>query len=795
MINHTALIVNNIIYILFFTILSAQPTYEFEIIAIPEMDTPIRMNDDGSKIVGTNYSGQALIWTDSAGIQILGEGELWGISEDDRIFGEMLNANGYGEAALIENGEISFLGNVEGGNSCDAFYSSGLGISTDGSTGVGMGWINCGTEAFYWTDENGIVGLGLYEGQSTKAQAVSGDGQLIGGWAQTSNRATCLWDRDGNITLLGSLQAGNDYGEVQAINNDGTQVVGYCAGNAGNNTEGFVWTEEGGMFGLGVPPNSAATNRSLAMDISENNVVIGQYLNETPVFYKACIYTEETGEFVNLRDYLLSLGMEEIQGWDLQRAFCISDDGNVFAGYGKDPANNWTGWRIRIIVGEAPGETLLVPSEYSTIQDAINASEDRDTILVAPGTYTENINFMGKNIVIGSYGMTYGSDEMFMHQTIIDGGGNGSVVTVTSGEDSSAVLHGFTIQNGVSDFGGGIMIESSEPTFQYLLINNNQAEYGGGVYARYDCEPVFNYVTVLENTAGQGGGMRFRDNANPMISNCTIKWNTSSGEGGGIYCNNADPKIVYTSIIGNIANEGGDAIYLKINCDVNFINTTIFGNGNSVNDISSTVFCITNCSLLLRNTIIWENHGPAVEFSSISNPNSVSVNYCDVEGGQSGITTNDNGSISWLTGNVEINPLFCNPDSGDFNLAENSPCVGTGQDGANIGALDVGCGSILLTHKDVVPLQYILHQNYPNPFNPITTIHYDLPDDALVNITIFDMMGRAVKTMVKSRQNAGFKSIQWNATNNAGQAVSAGLYLYTIDAGQFRQTKKMVLLK
>ena len=783
------------IYILFFTILSAQPTYEFEIIAIPEMDTPIRMNDDGSKIVGTNYSGQALLWTDSAGVQILGEGELWGISEDDRIFGEMLNANGYGEAALIENGEISFLGNVEGGNSCDAFYSSGLGISTDGSTGVGMGWISCGTEAFYWTDEDGIVGLGQYEGQSTKAQAVSGDGQLIGGWAQTSNRATCLWDRDGNITLLGSLQAGNDYGEVQAINNDGTQVVGYCSGNAGNNTEGFVWTEEGGMFGLGVPPNSAATNRSLAMDISENNVVIGQYLNETPVFYKACIYTEETGEFVNLRDYLLDLGMEEIQGWDLQRAFCISDDGYVFAGYGKDPANNWTGWRIRIIVGEAPGEMLLVPSEYSTIQDAINASEDRDTILVAPGTYTENINFMGKNIVIGSYGMIYGGEEMFMHQTIIDGGGNGSVVTVTSGEDSSAVLHGFTIQNGASDFGGGIMIESSEPTFEYLLINNNQADYGGGVYARYDCEPVFNYVSVIENTAGQGGGMRFRDNANPMISNCTIKWNTSSGEGGGIYCNNANPKIVYTSIVANIANEGGDAIYLKINCDVNFTNTTIVGNGNPENDISSTVFCITNCSLLLTNTIIWENHGPAVEFSSTSNPNSVSVNYCDVEGGQDGITTNDNGSISWLPGNIEIDPLFCNSDSGDFNLAENSPCVGTGQEGANMGALDVGCDPILLTHKDVIPLQYVLHQNYPNPFNPVTTLRYDLPKDALVNITIYNMTGRIVKNLVSSQQNTGYKSVQWNATNNAGQPVSAGLYLYTIDAGQFRQTKKMVLLK
>jgi len=57
------------------------------------------------------------------------------------------------------------------------------------------------------------------------------------------------------------------------------------------------------------------------------------------------------------------------------------------------------------------------------------------------------------------------------------------------------------------------------------------------------------------------------------------------------------------------------------------------------------------------------------------------------------------------------------------------------------------------------------------------------------------MMGRIVKTMVNTQQNAGYKSIQWNATNNLGQPVSAGLYLYTIQAGKFRQTKKMVLLK
>ena len=96
---------------------------------------------------------------------------------------------------------------------------------------------------------------------------------------------------------------------------------------------------------------------------------------------------------------------------------------------------------------------------------------------------------------------------------------------------------------------------------------------------------------------------------------------------------------------------------------------------------------------------------------------------------------------------------------------------------------------------DVIPLDYFLKQNYPNPFNPITSLRYDLPEDGLVNITIYDMMGRVVKTLVNGSQTAGFKSIQWNATNDRNEPVSAGLYLYTIQAGEFRQTKKMVLLK
>jgi hypothetical protein len=94
-----------------------------------------------------------------------------------------------------------------------------------------------------------------------------------------------------------------------------------------------------------------------------------------------------------------------------------------------------------------------------------------------------------------------------------------------------------------------------------------------------------------------------------------------------------------------------------------------------------------------------------------------------------------------------------------------------------------------------IPEKFTLHQNYPNPFNPVTTLRYDLPEDALVNITIYDMMGRVVKTLINDQQTAGYRSLQWNATNDAGLPVSAGIYLYMIQAGDFRQTKKMVLLK
>ena len=93
------------------------------------------------------------------------------------------------------------------------------------------------------------------------------------------------------------------------------------------------------------------------------------------------------------------------------------------------------------------------------------------------------------------------------------------------------------------------------------------------------------------------------------------------------------------------------------------------------------------------------------------------------------------------------------------------------------------------------PKIFTLSQNYPNPFNPITTLKYELPEDSFVDVTVYDMLGNVARNLINTNQSSGHKSLQWNATNNQGEPVSAGVYIYKIQAGDFVDTKKMILLK
>ena len=114
------------------------------------------------------------------------------------------------------------------------------------------------------------------------------------------------------------------------------------------------------------------------------------------------------------------------------------------------------------------------------------------------------------------------------------------------------------------------------------------------------------------------------------------------------------------------------------------------------------------------------------------------------------------------------------------------------------GALTLGVNAsaaVLSINGELLTDVFSLQQNYPNPFNPVTKLRYDLPENGHVNITIYDMLGREVKTLINQTQDAGYRSIIWDATNDYGKPVSAGIYLYHIQAREYMRTKKMVLLK
>jgi len=204
---------------------------------------------------------------------------------------------------------------------------------------------------------------------------------------------------------------------------------------------------------------------------------------------------------------------------------------------------------------------INVPNHYATIQEGINASSDGDTVLVQPDTYSENINFNGRHIVVGSLYLTTG-DTTYIETTIIDGDNSGSVVMFESGEDSTAAIIGFTIQNGSSEYGGGILCRESDPTIRRNIITGNHASftflngggYGGGIYGE-SSNPIIAQNRICNNTAsggsssgGAGGGIFCNSNSNPIISDNIITDNSTSGSysgpGGGIACWNGSHPLI-----------------------------------------------------------------------------------------------------------------------------------------------------------------------------------------------------------------------------------------------------------
>lgn len=443
-----------------------------------------------------------------------------------------------------------------------------------------------------------------------------------------------------------------------------------------------------------------------------------------------------------------------------------------------------------------------VPAQYSTIQAAINASANGDTVLVSPGTYFENINFRGKKIVLTSeYYVTQNTASIYA--TVINGStpsqpDSGSCVIINNGEDSTTVLQGFAITGGTGTKwndehsaglyreGGGILVQYSSPVIKDNIIYNN----------------VINNVTGVNSTGG--GGIRIGDSYVRFYNN--IVMNNSARYGAGIvlnYCGGEYKNNIVCSNYGSYQYGAGSGFWLN----GHFTRATIIENntvaGNSATASISGIFGNGAVAATIQNNIIWGNTSPNLTQITGSG---FTLRYNDIQGGPS------------FSGNINVNPQF--RDS-NYVLTPGSPCIDKGDSSSqyndledpnntgfakypSLGGLrnDIGAyggpfariltGQLIGVNDPSVniPSYFRLFQNYPNPFNPVTKISFELPAQGNVEVRVYDASGRETALLFSGVKSSGRHELLFDASK-----LSSGVYFYTMKTDKILLTRKMVLIK
>ena len=276
---------------------------------------------------------------------------------------------------------------------------------------------------------------------------------------------------------------------------------------------------------------------------------------------------------------------------------------------------------------------IRVPTGFPSIQEAIDSSTDGDVVVLDEGTYRENIDFAGKNIRIASM-FAFTGERDAISGTVIDGAGNGTVVSFQSGEGPGAVLSGLVIANGDAQKGGGIFIANAAPTVENCIVKDNVAVLsGGGVYIDGQA-PIFRSCSIKNNEAGEKGGGVYLDGSASRLSNCLFVKNRAA-EGGAVYLTEAAPTFVNCTVSNNSASAKGGAV----------------SGTNSSSKVENCIFSNNNAPAYPE--ILMEGGAPQIEYSNVA-------------GGFPG------------TGNMGSTPNFADPENEDYRLLPESPCIDAG---------------------------------------------------------------------------------------------------------------------
>jgi probable HAF family extracellular repeat protein len=318
-------------------------------IALPPESLPVDVGANAFAVVGTFFQGGALSWMPTSGTRDLGGRSAQAVSRDGQtIAGRALDARGNENAALWQGGrDWRVLGSIRpDAQPCDRLLSGTFGANDDGSVIVGLAWDGCRiARAFRWEESTGMVDLGSTTANSSRANDVSGDGRVVVGW-QESNVGV----RDGakwinNQQELIRNPSGRHVGEANAINRDGSIIVGQNCDLYNPSTispdlsAAWKWTTQGGVqcFRVTRPPGLPIRNyTTMMLGTSDDGRVIGGAFS-FGLDSEALIWIDDQPHF--LQDYLRAHGYPDaFRGW-VNTGFvtAVSPDGRTLVGYGAGP--------------------------------------------------------------------------------------------------------------------------------------------------------------------------------------------------------------------------------------------------------------------------------------------------------------------------------------------------------------------------------------------------------------------------------------------------------------------------
>ncbi len=426
---------------------------------------------------------------------------------------------------------------------------------------------------------------------------------------------------------------------------------------------------------------------------------------------------------------------------------------------------------VRIGVVVPVPETIRVPIDHATIQSAIDAAANGDTIEVLPGTYTGpgnvGLDLAGKSIVLRS--------ASGPQVTTIDAEGTSPVIILDDGETLATVIEGLTLRGGATPVaagsadGAGVVCHGGAATLRGCIVRDNVA-------------------------TGLGGGIYVRDGA-LVIEDCVIAGN--SGQVAGIAALDSDLLVTDTVLSGNAGTlVGGLGAWGTGRIDL--LGCTVTANTGSDAGSVGGLALVGGIDASVERTIVWDDCGDLADDVWVETDASLSMACCDAS--LAGFVID--GSFVAAGALFSADPLFCDPrdcamaptSEGHYGIDDGSPCAPASSPcGELVGAVG-SCA--LLSAPDAAPVALRLGPAVPNPFRSAAHITYTLPAPGRVELTVFDVVGRRVRTLVADAQPGGAHSVQWDGRDARGTPVTSGVYYYRLGVdGRDVVTRSMTLLR